>query len=89
MSSPYRPVDCATHSEYELAIMRHQWLQLNWQDAAGETHHERLRPLDLCTAADGEYLIAETDAGEPRRLRLDHIHQRQVIPESGRREKQP
>jgi len=69
----YTPIDCGLHSEYELAIMRGRSLQLRWRDEDGQTHDERLRPLDLQACNREEFLIVENRNGERLRLRLDRI----------------
>jgi len=45
----YMPISCDLHSEYELAILRRQWLRLVWADG-NVIHDEVVLPLDLKTA---------------------------------------
>ncbi|HHJ12800.1 MAG TPA: transcriptional antiterminator, Rof [Gammaproteobacteria bacterium] len=69
----YRPIDCGLHSEYELAIMRGQWLRLQWTDPEGRTCNERLLPLDLRVWDGAEYLLARDAGGRDHAIRLDRI----------------
>jgi transcriptional antiterminator Rof (Rho-off) len=71
--SRYRPVDCATYARFELAILRRRTVMLGWRDARGVTHLERVRPLDLETAAGEEYLHFRTVAGRCGKARLDRV----------------
>jgi Rho-binding antiterminator len=75
----YHPIPCAIYSEYELAIMRHHWLQLVWQEPGGLEHISRLLPLDLKTEDHAEYLLAKDYRGEPLRIRLDYIRQYRIL----------
>ncbi len=68
----YVPIPCATYSRLELAAMHGERLRVSWR-AGGVDHVETLRPRDLQTCRGEEFLIADTDRGEPRRIRLDHI----------------
>ncbi|MEK7260980.1 MAG: hypothetical protein AAB068_02950, partial [Pseudomonadota bacterium] len=45
----YMPISCDLHSEYELAILRRQWLRLAWVNG-DVIHNEVVLPLDLKTA---------------------------------------
>ncbi len=74
MLDDYQPIDCARHSEYELAAMRGQWLDLRWQ-ADGQWHHACLQPRDLETRDGAEYLLARDRQGQEYRIRLDRIHE--------------
>lgn len=69
----YQPIACGLHSQYELAIMHQQAIQLRWQEADGSVHNEKLQPLDLIAQQGEEFLLAETDDGIPRKIRLDRI----------------
>ncbi len=76
----YRPIDCKTYGEYELAIVRRQRLRVRWQDASGLPHVETLVPLDLETCEGEEFLHAQNANGERLRLRLDRIRGAAVVP---------
>ena len=69
----YSPIDCATYSRYELAILRRQPLRLRWRDVDGIVHLEVVVPTDLQTAQGVEYLEARTSDGRTLRWRLDEI----------------
>ncbi len=69
----YTPVDCGLHSEYELAVIRHQSLHLTWRDAQGTEHTGVCRPVDLHTRDGGEFMVV-TDADDRElHIRLDRI----------------
>ena len=72
----YVPISCDLHSEYELAILRRQWLRLVWSDensARNVIHDQIVLPLDLKTANHDEYLICRTKDNSTREIRLDHV----------------
>ena len=70
--SDYRPVSCALHSEFELAIMRGQRMELKWHDDDGVARQAVVTPLDLVTRNHEEFLLVEYE-GERRAIRLDRI----------------
>lgn len=70
----YRPVPCARHSEYELAALRGEWLNLSWQ-SDGQIRHACLQPQDLETRDGAEYLLARDRQGHAHRIRLDRIRE--------------
>lgn len=70
--SDYRPIACSDHERLELAVLKHQWLDLNI--AAGEqSGHHRLLPLDVYTREGAEWLTAQTESGEQLTVRLDWL----------------
>jgi Rho-binding antiterminator len=69
----YRPIDCALHSEFELAIMHAGKYRLSWYDATGAKHIELLAPTDLRTRFGAEFMVALNAGGEELEIRLDHI----------------
>ena len=69
----YVPISCEDHSEYELAIMRRDSLNVTWQNEQGESRDETLKPYDLLTEQKVEYLLAKDLNGEPKKIRLDKI----------------
>ena len=73
MSDRYIPVSCQLHSEYELAIMHAQQLQLIWQGPTGELITDILKPYDLITREGSEFLLAQSANGEDKKIRLDKI----------------
>ncbi len=68
----YRPIDCARHSEYELAALRGTWLSLRWR-SGGRIRHACLQPRDLETRNGAEFLLARDRQGHAHRIRLDWI----------------
>ena len=61
------PISCDLHSEYELAILRRQWLRLVWSDessAKNVIHDQIVLPLDLKTA-NGDDSRMEAAPGHP------------------------
>ena len=69
----YHPIACGDYSNYELAIMHRQNLQIAWKDPHKNHTISTITPLDLQTRQGKEFLIAETLQGEPLKIRLDHI----------------
>lgn len=72
-SNDYTPVSCATHSEYELAIMHKQKLCITRQDASGTYAREIVEPKDIITREHAEYLLVEYEQGDQKEIRLDKI----------------
>jgi transcriptional antiterminator Rof (Rho-off) len=75
----YKPVSCASHSEYELAIMQKRTLRLHWQDARGNTNIEEVLPINLLTRNHSEYLLLINKRGERKQIRLDKITEAQYL----------
>jgi transcriptional antiterminator Rof (Rho-off) len=75
----YRPVSCASHSEYELHIIRKQHLLLEWEDSGGNQRC-RVLPVDLQTRQGEEYLIFVNAHGDRQRVRLDRIINKTCCP---------
>lgn len=73
MNEGYVPVSCEVHSEYELAIIRGQSLNIHWRDEQDTQQCEILKPYDLITEQDREYLLATDSCGENKKIRLDKI----------------
>jgi transcriptional antiterminator Rof (Rho-off) len=69
----YLPIDCALHSEYELAILQHRRLHLTWLDSDDATHSEIITPTDLVTRQGKEFMIFTRSGGETGKIRLDRI----------------
>ncbi len=76
-NTDYVPISCDTHSEYELAILHRQKLQLFWHEK-NVFHHQWILPLDLQTRCGEEFLIGRNEAGETLTLRLDRIRPRPI-----------
>ncbi|MFW5969350.1 MAG: transcriptional antiterminator, Rof [Halofilum sp. (in: g-proteobacteria)] len=69
----YHPVPGELYDQYELAILRHEWLRLGWRAPRGECRVEAVLPVDLRTRQGAEYIIVEDLIGRRRCLRLDRI----------------
>jgi transcriptional antiterminator Rof (Rho-off) len=73
MNKPYKPIACALHSEYEVAIMHKKQLSIKWLDEHNEIHRAVILPKDILVKNGEEFLIAEAQEGSLLRIRLDHI----------------
>lgn len=73
MNSPYQPIACAIHDQYEIAIMFKQQIKVKWQDDAGEQHTEEVLPVDLPVKNGEEFLLAERQNDEELCIRLDRV----------------
>ena len=71
-AADYVPISCDLHSEYELAILRRQWLRLVWADN-NVIHDEVVLPLDLKTKHHEEYLVCRVKGDTTREIRLDRV----------------
>ncbi len=71
-AADYVPISCDLHSEYELAILRRQWLRLVWANR-NVIHDEVVLPLDLKTANGEEFLVCRTKDSVTQTIRLDHV----------------
>lgn len=76
----YRPIDCALHSEYELAVMRGERVTLRWRDDDGRVRQARVRPVDLLTRRGEEFLRVRDHEDRTLDIRLDHV--RSLSPDS-------
>lgn len=75
----YVTIDCALHSEYELAILHAKRLRISWCQPDGQLHVDVLQPRDLKTRDHEEYLIAEQNDSQQLELRLDHIRKFEAV----------
>ena len=73
MINPYRPIDCALHDEYELAIMHKKMLSIRWSDDSGEQHVATILAKDILVKDKQEFLLAETQDDKQLCIRLDKI----------------
>jgi transcriptional antiterminator Rof (Rho-off) len=69
----YRPIDCALHGDYELAILQRHRLQLTWLDSNNATHLEVITPTDLLTRQGEEFMFITRRGGQIEEIRLDRI----------------
>lgn len=75
----YKPVSCDLHSQYELAIMHKNKLQLSWLSEGEFVTESNISALDVQTKNKAEYLIAVTSHGENLCIRLDHITEMRIL----------
>ena len=73
MMTDYVSVDCARHSEYELAIMQRRRLALSWRGADNTVHTATVTPTDLLTRNGAEFMRLRDPSGREHIVRLDHI----------------
>jgi len=75
--SDYKPIACALHDRYEIAIMHKQVLHIEWQDEAGDGHEADVLPVDIRVSNGEEFLVFrrvdETVSNESLEIRLDRI----------------
>lgn len=71
--SNYEPIACGAHEQYQFAVLKRVWLDLEWIDEAGEKRSRRLLPRDVRTRNRAEYLVAEDRDGVCFEIRLDWI----------------
>ena len=70
----YRPISCANHDVFEIAILHRARLRLTWIEK-NVLQDEIVTPLDIETANHEEFLIARSTTGKIFRLRLDWIRE--------------
>ena len=71
----YTPIDCGRHSEFELAIMHRDSLNLVWRDADGATHTKVVIATKLLTRNSEEFMRVSDTSGIKCEIRLDRILQ--------------
>jgi len=75
---PYKPIACGDYDIYEIAIMKHRQLRLEWQDVEGELCKQTVTPLALKIIEGAEYLLYEIsntgDKHSNQKIRLDKIN---------------
>lgn len=69
----YRPVDCALHSEYELAIMQRRRLHPGWLGNDAMPRIKVVMPADLYTRQGEEYMVVTRSNGQVEYIRPDCI----------------
>lgn len=79
----YVPIDCALHSDYELAIMRRRQLRLTWHDDDGITHIKTVTPTDLRTQNHEEFMDVTDTQGNDYSIRLDRIQKHEILQTDG------
>lgn len=78
-SDTYQPISCELHSQYELAIMHKNKLQLSWHSHGQIITETNISPLDVNTKNKAEYLIAVTTDNKNLCIRLDHITEMRIL----------
>lgn len=71
--SEYKPIACALHEQYQLAVMKKASLDLVWDDESGEERRDRVRPKDVYTREKAEYLLVDIENIGAIEIRLDRI----------------
>ena len=75
----YQPISCELLSQYELAIMHQNKLQLSWLSEGQLVTETDISPIDVQTKNKAEYLIAVTADNKNLCLRLDHITEMRIL----------
>lgn len=78
-SDTYQPISCELHSQYELAIMHKNKLELSWLSEVQLVTETNISPLDIKTENKAEYLIAVTADNKNICIRLDHITEMRIL----------
>jgi Rho-binding antiterminator len=73
MMTDYTPIDCGLHSQYELAIMQRQRLQLSWTTDSHPVTACTVLPVDIFTRAGQEFLQVRDEKDREHTIRLDRI----------------
>lgn len=77
--TPYKPISCDLHSQYELAIMHRKTLCLTWLEEGESVTKTDITPVDVQTKNKAEFLIAKTQEQDEVVIRLDQITQMRVL----------
>ncbi|MEZ5542278.1 MAG: transcriptional antiterminator, Rof [Pseudomonadota bacterium] len=75
----YIPIDCAIHSDYELAIMRRRQLRLTWRGEDSVIHIKTVTPTDLRTCNHEEFIDVTDVEGTTYSIRLDRIQKHEIL----------
>ena len=73
MNTPYVPIACSLHDEYEIAIMQKKHLTIKWIDDNEEQFSEKVLAKDILVKDKQEFLIAITRDNRELCIRLDKI----------------
>lgn len=72
--TPYKPISCELHSEYELAIMHKNKIYLTWRKDGEVVTETNVIPVDVHTKNKAEYLVVKTsEQNKLFSIRLDYI----------------
>ena len=72
MPTPYQPIACSLHDEFEIAIMYRKPITIKWQ-VDGEFHKEVVLAKDLLVKNKEEFLVVKTRGNKELCIRLDKI----------------
>jgi len=78
-NNPYQPVSCELHSQYELAIMHKNKLELSWVSDGELVTEKNILPLDVQTKDKAEYLLTVNAENKNLCIRLDHIRKLRIL----------
>ena len=73
MNTPYTPIACSLHDEYEIAIMKKSQLAIQWLDENGDAHNGSVQPIDLRVKNKEEFLVFTNHVDQELCIRLDRI----------------
>ena len=80
---PYTPIACADYDIYEIAILRHNHLLLEWISEKGEKLRVTVMPRELKIIQGAEYLlfkpVRNNNLNSIDKLRLDRIHSAKIV----------
>lgn len=72
-SQPYKPIACALHDQYEIAIMFRSHINISWHEDNKEQHTAEVLPVDLLVKNGEEFLVARNADNQELCIRLDRI----------------
>ena len=78
-SDHYQAISCELHSQYELAIMHKDKLELSWLSGDEFINETNVLPLDVITRDKAEYLVAVNAENKNLCIRLDHIRKMRIL----------
>ena len=78
-NNPYQPVSCELHSQYELAIMHKNKLELSWVSDGELVTEKNILLLDVQTKDKAEYLLTVNEENKNLCIRLDHIRKLRIL----------
>jgi transcriptional antiterminator Rof (Rho-off) len=73
MSTSYRPIACALHDEFEIAVMHKKPISIRWHDEKGGINQGVVLAKDLLVKNKEEFLLVVTRDKNELCIRLDKI----------------
>lgn len=73
MTTPYQPIACALHDEYEIAIMHKKCLKIKWSADNADYRMDKVLPKDILIINREEFLVAVDQESKELCIRLDKI----------------